>query len=64
MSSNSSELEQAVAVLRDSRQSQTQQAIQRLEQQLSGYADLRVNSYGGLSSTNRERVKLETLQQA
>lgn len=61
---SSSELGDTVAVLRYLREGDTNQAIQMLEQRLSRYANLLLNSYGGLSPTNRERVKLESLKQA
>jgi len=61
---SSSELGDTVTLLRYLRQGQTNQAIQSLEQRLSRYANLLCNSYGGLSPTNRERVKLESLHQA
>jgi len=59
---SASELGDTVAALRYLRQGQTDQAIQRLEWQLSRYANLMCNSYGCLSRTNRERVKLESLK--
>jgi hypothetical protein len=59
----SSELGDTVAALRSLREGRTNQAIQVLEQHLSRYANIMCNSYGGLSPTNRERVKLESLQQ-
>jgi len=61
---SSSELGDTVALLRHLREGQTNQAIQLLEQRLSRYANLMCNSYGCLSPTNRERVRLESLEQA
>ena len=61
---SSSELEETIAVLQYLRDGQTDQAIQRLEQRLSRYANLMCNSYGCLSPTNRKRVRLESLEQA
>jgi hypothetical protein len=61
---SSSELGRTVAALRSLREGNTEQAIQLLEQQLSFHASLMCNSYGCLSQTNRERVKLESLEQA
>ena len=58
----SSELEDTLAVLQYLRQGQTSQAIQRLEQHLGRYANLMCNSYGCLSATNRERVRLEPVE--
>jgi hypothetical protein len=60
----SSELGDTVAVLQCLRAGRTNQAIQLLEQRLSRYANLLLNSYGCLSPTNRERVKLESLERA
>jgi hypothetical protein len=61
---SSSELGDTVAVLRCLREGQKNQAIELLERRLSRYANLMCNSYGGLNPTNRERVKLESLEQA
>jgi hypothetical protein len=61
---SSSELGDTVAVLQNLREGQTDQAIQRLEQRLSAYANLMCNSYGCLSPTNRARVSLESLERA
>jgi len=61
--SASSELGDTVAVLKYLRTGQTNQAIQRLEQNLRRNANLICNSYGGLNPTNRERVNLDSLQQ-
>ena len=61
---SSSELRETVGLLQYLRAGQTNQAIQLLEQRLSRYANLMCNSYGCLSPTNRERVKLESLKQA
>ena len=46
------------------REGNEEQAISLLEQQLSRYASLTMNCYGGLYPTNRERVNLEPLKQA
>jgi hypothetical protein len=59
---SSSELEDTVTVLQYLRDGQTGQAIQRLEQHLGRYANLMCNSYGCLSATNRERVRLEPVE--
>ena len=61
---SSSELGDTVAVLQHLREGRTNQAIQLLEQHLNRYANLMCNSYGGLSPTNRERVRLEPLEEA
>lgn len=61
---SSSELGDTVAILQDLREGNTNRAIQLLEQHLSRYANLLINSYGCLSPTNRERVKLESLERA
>jgi hypothetical protein len=60
----SSELADTVAVLQHLRDGQMGEAIQRLEQHLGRYANLMCNSYGCLSATNRERVKLEPVEKA
>jgi len=59
---SSSELEDTVIVLQYLREGQTSQAIQRLEQHLGRYANLMCNSYGCLSATNRQRVRLEPVE--
>jgi hypothetical protein len=61
---SSSELGDTVAILRYLREGHADQAVQRLEQHLSRYANLMVNSYGCLSQTNRERINLEPLKKA
>jgi len=61
---SSSELGDTVAALQYLREGRTNQAIQLLEQHLSRYASIMCNSYGCLSPTNRERVRLESLEQA
>jgi hypothetical protein len=61
---SSSELGDTVAILKYLREGQKNQAIYLLEQHLSRYASLMCNSYGCLNPTNRERVKLESLEQA
>jgi hypothetical protein len=62
--SSASELGDTLAILKYLREGQKDQAIYRLEQRLSRYASLMCNSYGGLYPSNREQVKLESLQQA
>ncbi len=57
----STELGETAAVLQYLRQGNSSQAIQLLEQRLSRYANMMLNSYGCLSPTNRERVSLESL---
>lgn len=59
---SSSELGDTVAALQHLREGRTIQAIQLLEQHLSRYASIMCNSYGCLSPTNRERVRLESLE--
>ena len=61
---SSSELGDTVAALRYLREGRTQEAIGRLEQHLGRYAGIMCNSYGCLNATNRERVRLESLEQA
>ena len=61
---SSSELGRTVAALQSLRAGNWDQAIQLLEQQLGFYGSIMCNSYGCLSQTNRERVKLESLKQA
>jgi len=61
---SSSELNDTVAALRYLHEGNTNQAIHLLEQLLSRYANLMLNSYGCLNPTNRERVKLGPLRQA
>ena len=60
----SSELRETILVLQSLRERRTDEAVRLLEQRLSRYAGLMCNSYGCLSATNRERVKLESLEQA
>ena len=61
---SSSELGDTVALLQYLRAGNQNQAIQLLEQRLGRYANLMLNSYGGLNPTNRKRVNLESLKQA
>ena len=61
---SSSKLRDTVAALQYLREGRENEAIQLLEQQLGFYASIMCNSYGCLSPTNRERVKLESLKQA
>ena len=61
---SSSKLGDAVAALQYLREGRANEAIQLLEQHLSFYASIMCNSYGCLSPTNRERVKLESLERA
>ena len=61
---SSSELNDTVAALRYLRQGDKNQAVRSLEQHLSRYANLQLNSYGCLNPTNRARVNLEPLKQA
>jgi hypothetical protein len=60
----SSKLSDTVAALQHLREGRTNEAIQLLEQHLSFYASIMCNSYGCLSPTNRERVRLESLERA
>jgi hypothetical protein len=59
---SASELGDTVAALQSLREGRANEAIQRLEQHLSRYASIMCNSYGCLSPTNGERVKLESLE--
>jgi len=61
---STSELEDTLRILKYLREGQKDQAIYNLEQHLSQYASLLCNSYGGLNTTNRERVNVEPLAQA
>ena len=61
---SSSKLGDTVAALQYLREGRTDEAIQLLEQHLSFYASIMCNSYGCLSPTNRERVRLESLERA
>ena len=60
----SAQLKDTVAVLQYLRKGDESKAIRILEQRVSAYANLMVNSYGGLNPANRERVNLEPLKQA
>ena len=51
-----------MTVLQYLRQGNTDQAIHSLEQRLGRYANLMCNSYGCLTATNRERVRLEPVE--
>ncbi len=57
------ELADTLAVLQLWRQGRQTQATYDLEQNLSRYASIMCNGYGGLDPTNRERVNLESLEQ-
>ncbi len=59
----SSDLRDTVVILKYLRDGNRDQAIYNLEQRLHRDAGLLCNSYGGLNSTNRERVKLDSLEQ-
>lgn len=61
---SSSELGHMVAALQHLRGGRTNEAIRMLEQQVAFCVSMMRNSYGCLSQTNRERVKLESLEQA
>jgi hypothetical protein len=59
----SSDLGETLAILKYLREGQEKQAMYDLEQRLNRYAGLMCNCYGGLYPSNRERVKLESLEQ-
>jgi len=59
----SSDLRETLRILSYLREGQENQAIYDLEQRLSRYAGLMCNCYDGLYPSNRERVKLESLEQ-
>jgi hypothetical protein len=59
----STELGKTLTVLKLWREGQQNQAIYDLEQNLSRYASIMCNGYGGLNPTNRERVNLDSLEQ-
>ncbi len=61
--SSSSDLGETLVILKHLREGQEKPAIYNLEQRLSRYAGLMCNCYGGLYPSNREEVKLESLQQ-
>jgi hypothetical protein len=61
---SSTELQETVAALQYLREGRSKEAVQLLEQHMKRYASMMCNSYGCLSQTNRERVKLESLRQA
>lgn len=54
---------ETLVILKHLREGQEKPAIYNLEQRLSRYAGLMCNCYGGLYPSNREEVKLESLQQ-
>jgi hypothetical protein len=58
----SSHLGETLAILRYLREGHENQAIYDLEQHLSRYANLMCNFYGGIYPSNRERIKLESLE--
>jgi hypothetical protein len=58
----SSKLGDTVTALQHLRAGREKEAIQLLERDLGFYASILCNSYGCLNATNRERVKLESLE--